>query len=80
MTRQHWVVAACLGIAGLGITAALVGLRTPPASSTAPFQVPDAVLRYEAARETWNRPSDVIDALALRTGGTVADVGAGGQA
>jgi len=40
-------------------------------------QVSGAVLRYEADRENWNRPSDVIHALALGTGDTVADVGAG---
>src|SRR5688572_16691429 len=79
MTRQHWVVAACLAIAGFGIAAAamLIG-QTPPAAGVVPFQVPAATLRYEADRETWNRPSDVITALALNTGGAVADVGAGG--
>jgi ubiquinone/menaquinone biosynthesis C-methylase UbiE len=77
MTRQHWAVAACLWIAGLGITGALVFLRKTAPSSIVPFQVSDAVPRYEADRETWNRPSDVIGALALDTGGTVADVGAG---
>jgi predicted methyltransferase len=77
MTRQHWVVAACVGVAGLAIAWALVNLRTPPPSAVVPCPVPDAVYRYEASRETWNRPSDVIGALALGTGGTVADVGAG---
>jgi predicted methyltransferase len=77
MTRQHWVVTACVGVAGLVIAAALVGLRTPPDSGVAPCPVSDAVFRYEASRETWNRPSDVIGALALSTGGSVADVGAG---
>ena len=79
MTRQHWVVVACLGIAGLGITAALMltGLQTPPAASVVPFKISDATLRYEADRDTWNRPAEVIGALALSAGGTVADVGAG---
>ena len=77
MTRQHWVVAACVGVAGLGIAGAVVGLRTAAAPAVEPCPGSDTLFRYEASRETWNRPSDVIGALAVSTGGTVADVGAG---
>ena len=38
----------------------------------------EAVQREEAARETWQRVPDILEAMAVHPGAVVADVGAGG--
>lgn len=57
-----------------GITALLTGLCwIVPVQSAAP----DPNAQRDARRDAWQRPAEVFDALAVKTGDRVADIGAG---
>jgi predicted methyltransferase len=70
MTFRHCLVAALVAIAVLPSGVRTFGQEAQQAAS-------DAVQRYEADREQWQRASDVLQALRLRADAVVADVGAG---
>jgi ubiquinone/menaquinone biosynthesis C-methylase UbiE len=70
MTLRHCLVTSFIAVAVLpnGVRVLASEVR----------QVSEAVQRYEADRETWQRAQEVLRALGLRAGAAVADVGAGG--
>lgn len=76
MSGKRFITKLALLLLAFSASAQAQQTSLPPPTEARPLQ--DRIARFEPAeRDTWQKPNEVLEALALKNGTVVADIGAG---